>query len=236
MEKKNDKKTRKEIVDASMKLFARRGYHGTSISHIAEATGLTKGALYWYFKGKEDLFLTVLERIKENWRKTVLSRIEEPDAVLEKLEGLFDSTSEMVASNDNPYSMHLFLVAAGAQPEMPEFEHAIKSAYSEHVKIIADTIRTGQEDGEIRRDIDAESAAMGIIGSLDGIVLQARLHPPAIVATAISEMKEHLVRSLGVASQETASPNGGDTAKKTSRKKARKPAPSSLPADQMNLF
>jgi AcrR family transcriptional regulator len=47
MNEKNDLDTRKSIIEASMRLFARRGYHGTSVAQIAEATGLTKGALYW---------------------------------------------------------------------------------------------------------------------------------------------------------------------------------------------
>ena len=225
MEKKTDKKTRSEIVEASMKLFARRGYHGTSVAQIAEATGLTKGALYWYFKGKEDLFLTVLERIKENWRNTIMSRVEQPDGVLEKLQQLFDSTSEMVASNENPYSMHLFLVAAGTQPEKPEFEDAIRSAYSEHVKLIADTLRSGQETGEIKREIDAESAALGIVGCLEGIVLQARVHPPAGVAAAVAEMKHQFVSSLSAASPD----------RRPAKKKAA-PARAVAPADQMDLF
>lgn len=221
MDKKNDQDTRKAIVEASMRLFARRGYHGASVAQIAEATGLTKGALYWYFKGKEDLFLTVLDCIKENWRNAVMSRVEASRGVIEKLGELFDATSEMLGSDENPHSMHLFLVVAGAQPEMPEFEDAIKSAYAEHVKFIADTIRSGQEEGEIRRDIDAESAALGIIGCLEGIMLQAKLHPPAAVAAAIAEMKHHLVRSLSVASL---------------KRLSKRPARATAGADQMKLF
>ncbi|GAB4351319.1 MAG: ScbR family autoregulator-binding transcription factor [Candidatus Abyssubacteria bacterium] len=188
--------TRKAIIEASLKLFARRGYHGTSVAQIAEATGMTKGALYWYFKGKEDLFLNVLDCIREEWQKNIMSRVESHEGVVEKLEQLFDATSEMVTSTENPCSMHLFLVSAGAQPEMREFEGAIKAAYAGYVNTLASTIRTGQENGEIRKDIDAQSAAVGLIGCLEGIVLQARLHPPTTIAAAIAEMKRHFIHSL----------------------------------------
>jgi AcrR family transcriptional regulator len=221
MEKATDQNTRKAIVDASMGLFARRGYHGTSVAQIAEATGLTKGALYWYFKGKEDLFLTVLDSIRAHWRDAIVSRVEASVGVREKLEQLFDATSEMVASTENPYSMHLFLISAGAQPEITDFEDAIKSAYNDYKKLISDTIRSGQEEGEIRRDIDAESAALGIIGCLEGIVLQARLHPPATVAASVAEMKRHFINSL-------ASSPPSQVQKKVSRK--------SPAVDQMKLF
>ncbi len=220
MDKKTDQDTRKAIIEASMSLFARRGYHGTSVAQIAEATGLTKGALYWYFKGKEDLFLKVLDCIRENWQETIMNRVEAADGVAEKLSELFDATSEMVASNKNPYSMHLFLVSAGAQPEMREFEDAIRSAYAGYVRTLADTLRKGQEDGEIRRDVAAESAAVGIIGCLEGIVLQARLYPPTTVAAAVAEMKHYFVRSLGTAT----------------KRPARKAKPTPAPADQLDLF
>jgi TetR/AcrR family transcriptional repressor of nem operon len=196
MHEKVDAKTRSAIVEASMNLFARRGYHGTSIAQIAQATGLTKGALYWYFKGKEELFLTVLDTIREKWQETVMAKVEAIQGTVQKLEQLFDATSEMVAAENTPFSMHLFLVSAGAQPEMREFEEAIRAAYAGYVKIIADTIKTGQEEGEVRRDADAESVAVGLIGCLEGIVLQARLHSPATITAAIAEMKREFVRSL----------------------------------------
>ncbi len=222
MNEKSDLDTKKSIIEASMRLFARRGYHGTSVAQIAEATGLTKGALYWYFKGKEDLFLTVLDCIKDDWQKTIMSRVEASQGVTEKLEQLFDATSEMVAASENPYSMHLFLVAAGAQPEMREFEDAIKSAYAGYVKTLADTIRQGQESGEVKRDVDAESVAVGIIGCLEGAVLQSRLHSPTTIAAAIAEMKRHFIRSLCTV-----------TAMRTSSKVKEAAAPT---ADQLNLF
>jgi len=220
MKKETDRDTREAIVEASMRLFARRGYHGATIAQIAEATGLTKGALYWHFKGKEDLFLTVLDSIKDKWQKAVMSRVEKSEGAIEKLEQLFDATSEMIAGSDDPHSMHLFLVSAGAQPEMRDFEEAIRNAYAGYVEALADIIRTGQEDGEIRKDMDAQSAAVGIVGCLEGIVLQARLHPSAMVAAAAAEMKNHFVRSLQT----------------MPKRPPRKAAPARAAADQLKLF
>ena len=88
MSEKDEQTTRKAIIEASMELFAKRGYHGTSVSQIAAATGLTKGALYWHFEGKEDLFLTVLSCIRESWQESIMSRVESSVRVVEKLERL----------------------------------------------------------------------------------------------------------------------------------------------------
>lgn len=47
------------IIEAAMKCFAEKGYRGTSIQHIADALGMAKGSLYFYFKSKEDLLVEI---------------------------------------------------------------------------------------------------------------------------------------------------------------------------------
>ena len=54
------KKTVARILEAATLLFVRTGYHGTSMSAIAETVGLTKGALYAHFQGKRDLLLALI--------------------------------------------------------------------------------------------------------------------------------------------------------------------------------
>ncbi len=53
--------TRAELVAAAAKVFARRGFQGASIQEIAREAGYSTGAIYWYFQGKDDLFLAVYE-------------------------------------------------------------------------------------------------------------------------------------------------------------------------------
>ena len=54
-----------EIVDTTTALFATQGYHGTSIQDISDATGLQRGALYHYIKGKKELLFRIHERFIE---------------------------------------------------------------------------------------------------------------------------------------------------------------------------
>lgn len=51
--------TRRAIMDAALRLFARRGYHGASMAAIAGAVGVSKAGLYWHFRSKADLFRAV---------------------------------------------------------------------------------------------------------------------------------------------------------------------------------
>jgi AcrR family transcriptional regulator len=53
--------TRAQLLDAALRVFLRRGFHGASLDEIAEEAGYTTGAVYSNFKGKDDLFLAVLD-------------------------------------------------------------------------------------------------------------------------------------------------------------------------------
>jgi AcrR family transcriptional regulator len=53
--------TRAELIEAAATVFAHRGFHGASLDQIAQKAGYSTGALYWHFKGKDDLFLAVYE-------------------------------------------------------------------------------------------------------------------------------------------------------------------------------
>jgi TetR/AcrR family transcriptional regulator, cholesterol catabolism regulator len=56
---------RREVIDAAARLFAERGYDGTSISELTAATGLAAGGLYHYFEGKDDLLIAICDELLE---------------------------------------------------------------------------------------------------------------------------------------------------------------------------
>ena len=53
--------TRQRIIASAATVFARKGYHGASLDQVAADAGLTKGAVYWHFQSKSDLFLALLD-------------------------------------------------------------------------------------------------------------------------------------------------------------------------------
>ena len=57
--------TKEQILLAALELFAREGYEGTSISMIADALGLSKGALYRHYEGKQAILQAILRRMEE---------------------------------------------------------------------------------------------------------------------------------------------------------------------------
>jgi AcrR family transcriptional regulator len=75
--------SREQLLDAATRVFARRGYREASMNEIAAEAGFSKGALYWNFEGKEDLFFALLDE-----------RVDAP------LRSLFELTGSAPAGHD----------------------------------------------------------------------------------------------------------------------------------------
>jgi AcrR family transcriptional regulator len=63
---------RADLLDAALAVVAQRGYRDSSVDEIAERAGYSKGAVYWHFEGKDDLFLALLEeRVDGPWLEAI---------------------------------------------------------------------------------------------------------------------------------------------------------------------
>ncbi|HBD3033436.1 TPA: multidrug efflux transporter transcriptional repressor AcrR [Citrobacter koseri] len=64
--KQQAQETRQHILDVGLRLFSRQGVSSTSLAEIAKAAGVTRGAIYWHFKNKSDLFSEIWELSESN--------------------------------------------------------------------------------------------------------------------------------------------------------------------------
>ena len=58
--------TKKQIMDAAISLFTIKGYEKTSLSDVARAAGVTRGAIYWHFENKGELLIELLQSIAKD--------------------------------------------------------------------------------------------------------------------------------------------------------------------------
>src|SRR5579864_1697239 len=96
------------LINAAMDLFASYGYRGTSLSRIARAAGVTKGALYWHFSDKEEFFLAVVDKVLGEWGQ----RYPRPIATRKDFARAFMWTFENMAvmNEKNPWVSRLLLI------------------------------------------------------------------------------------------------------------------------------
>jgi AcrR family transcriptional regulator len=149
-------KSRRELIEIAIDCFARFGYQGTSVDRIARAAGVTKGAIYYHFRDKEDLLTAAVADRVEEFEQRVQKACENTGAV-SALRRIARVCVEHAKSNDYPRFTITLMV------EAIETNHAISDQLREMMRrfraFLREIIRSGQEDGLFRADVDASAAA-----------------------------------------------------------------------------
>lgn len=146
-------RTKNEILDVATREFSERGYAGTRVDEIAAKTHTTKRMIYYYFQGKEELYVEVLTR--------AYARIRNAEAAL-NIEGEDPISAIRLLAEftfDHHESAPDFIRLVSIE-NINRGEHLVKAgAFTDLNSPIRDLIdhilRHGQEDGRFRRDVDA---------------------------------------------------------------------------------
>lgn len=161
---------RSGLLVTAIDCFARYGYAGTSIDRIARTAGVTKGALYYHFKDKEQLlFAAVTERI-EAFEKSVLQQLEREGGPIERLRAIARMCAEnAIADNHRRFIMTLMVEALDTNATLSnEFREMLQRFRGFHRHLI----RQGQEAGLFRDDIDVSRAAETFVAGILGAEVQ----------------------------------------------------------------
>lgn len=160
-------------MDAAFRVFAQRGYRATRLDDVAEAVGVTKGAIYYYFRGKEDLL-----------RRAVLGRHRAIFAgIAEELRGEQAPAAAKIRLvlrkvwqhwREPGWGLALRLMLGEVSLEFPALFQMWAEVGPVHGwSLLRDLIEEGRRAGEFRPDVDAEVAARLVVS---GLMLQAALH------------------------------------------------------------
>ncbi len=143
---------RRRILDTAVEVFAARGFAASNVNQIAEAAGISVGALYKYFASKDDLFMYLVEVASARITEYVETVLAEDIRLISKLERLLRLAQDY--SKIDPSFIKLYNVLSSesdgerATLIARRLEGITSRAYRE-------VIAAGQQRGEIRADIDA---------------------------------------------------------------------------------
>jgi TetR/AcrR family fatty acid metabolism transcriptional regulator len=155
---------RKQILDAAVRVFARRGYHGSRVGDIAEEAGVAHGLLYHYFASKEEVLQTVF---RENWGELIerFRAVEAADEPAhEKLEGIAKILLRTWRNDPDLVTVMVREVARSQQLQGQVEE--IGEAFA----IVQRVIEGGQAAGVFRLDLDARLASWVVYGGLEEVL------------------------------------------------------------------
>jgi AcrR family transcriptional regulator len=159
-ERRSTEQRRMEIADAALHLIAKRGIAELSTRHVAEAVGLTTGALFRHFGSLDEILHAVVDRAVE------LLKITYPPAELppvERLERFVDARVATVGERLGILRLVLSEQFALALP--PEAAKKLQGAVVESRAFLRQAIEEGQRRGEIRGDIGPEVLTTVVMGT-----------------------------------------------------------------------
>jgi TetR/AcrR family fatty acid metabolism transcriptional regulator len=155
---------RRLILDAAVRVFARKGYHTCRVADIAEEAGVAHGLLYHYFRSKEELLETIF---RETWREllSAVQSVEETDETArERLAGI--AKILLRSWRRDPDLVRVLVREVTRSSHLQERIEEIDAAFAGLERIIA----RGQEEGEFRADLDPRMAAYVFYGALEEIL------------------------------------------------------------------
>ena len=166
------KETSNRILTQAMGIFLEKGYHGTSIDDITRAAGVTKGALYWHFRSKEDLLKKIVENFERRFLDGLIQAVKDVQGDIRgKIEKYFRYNAAFSYYNRELCVSFTTLAAElvgahhGTEPEF-------KRIYKKYQKFLSTLILRGKKEKMFKKEIDADLAALIIIAFHDGILIR----------------------------------------------------------------
>ncbi|MDE3190900.1 MAG: TetR/AcrR family transcriptional regulator [Acidobacteriota bacterium] len=199
---------RRVILDAAVRVFARKGFHASRVGDIAEEAGVAHGLLYHYFSSKDEVLETIFS---EHWT-ALLDRIHAVEASgdppVRQLRGIVRSMFHGWRSDPDVVRVVIREIARSAE---------IGQRVGELVKPIGAIRRIferGQAEGHFRRDLDADTAAVIVYGAIDelltGWVLGRIPGEEEDVANAEHHIVEVLAAGLSASAEQLGEPRHAD--------------------------
>jgi AcrR family transcriptional regulator len=176
--------TRELIVRSAMELFAQQGFHRTSIDSLARKCRLTKGALYWHFKNKKEIFAAVVEGVRANWIREVYLGVKTEPRALRQLSLILENHARLVERQLPTCSIMIVLITEMSRSHR-DFQQILRRLYSDWQSLLAQIVTAGKRQGEIRAEVEAGQVAYNIINVLHGSVLTCLLSPDEPAAPAM---------------------------------------------------
>lgn len=171
--------TRARILETALELFHHRTFGGTSVNEIVEKAGITKGALFHHFKGKNELGYAVVDEllrmeVKRIWEESLRGSVDPITDLREILQGL---AQEM---RDRPEMLCCGCPVNNLTQEMSSlddtFRLKLQAVYADWIAAVEVAFRAGIEAGNVKPEIDPRSAACMLVALFEGSVGLIKVH------------------------------------------------------------
>ena len=166
--------TKTRILDDAGAVFQRKGFLGATVSDLLEATGTTKGNLYFHFAGKEELGLAVLNRAKQDFVDFLDQALQGPTPGAQ-LENFFLRVLAKNRAKGFIGGCIFGNTALEASDTAPQFAGVVEEVFGVWTGRLQQVLSAAQVSGEVRSDLPADQLAEILVAATEGAIMQSRL-------------------------------------------------------------
>ena len=164
-------KKKESILQAATILFARKGYKDTAMGELSKMTGAAEGTIFYHFKNKQEIFLTILRNLKDDILPEFEDyRNEESEKTgLDMLEESISFYLHMTQSREDLFAILHQRYPYELAESNAECRAILEAIYNEFVGIFETAILAGQSDGSIR-NLSPRKNALIVFSMVDSMV------------------------------------------------------------------
>ncbi len=178
--------TRGRLLAAARETFARNGFHGASVDEIATAAGYSTGALYSNFDGKEDLFLTLMEREIAEHAREIADAVRARASVSERAAGGARRWMTMIEREPDLLLLFMEFWAYGVRDA--RVRPKVAERFAQMRNVLTTLIAEGVREFDLELALPAEQLAIAIDALADGIARQKLADPDAVPDELMGEV------------------------------------------------
>ncbi len=195
---------RNQILDAAWAVFARQGYHGSTVQDIAAEAGISAGAIYRYFPGKEAVLKAIVDRNTQRYSELVREVREGVRSPADALRAIGETMFLQLQDPVVDTHIRLDVELRGEALRNEALREAFRQQLSFWRTAMAEMLRQAQEAGLVRADMDAEAFVVLGICAYEGLRQWKLLDP------GMFRPKEVYDLMMSLASRPGAGPGDGN--------------------------
>ena len=164
MARDTQREKRRVILRAAITVFAHHGYHTSRVADVAREAGVAYGLVYHYFGSKEELLETIFRR---TWSR-MLEAVQEVERSGAPAREQLQSVARIVlgAWETDPDLVRVLIREVARSPQLGNEVEEVEHAFAALERIVV----RGQEEGELKPDLDPRFAALIVYGALEEIL------------------------------------------------------------------
>ena len=167
MSKSNKNERKEQIMDAALKVIISKGYDNSRMDDIVDLSSMSKGAIYWYYKSKKEVYLNLVNYWVIKYSTVINHIVEEDDSAADQLKDVFDYFILQYEQDPSAFKALVEFWSLAGRDE--DFHKKVDRVYTKFLQFLERIINKGVKSGEFKK-LDVRVTALSIMVNIEGII------------------------------------------------------------------